>query len=65
MFLKYEEKKKGFETYMPPDEEHITHEAVITKSGGGGKDLNWDKWKHIKKKKTKKQKKLSRNSKLV
>ena len=50
---------------MPPDEEHITHEAVITKSGGGGKDLNWDKWKHIKKKKTKKkQKKLSRNSKL-
>ena len=41
---------------MPPDEEHITHEAVITKSGGGGKDLNWDKWKHIKKKKQKNKK---------
>ena len=27
-------KKKGFETYMPPDEEHITHEAVMTKRGG-------------------------------
>ena len=30
----WKKKKKGFETYMPPDEEHITREAVMTKRGG-------------------------------
>jgi len=26
--------KEGFATYMPPDEEHFTHEVVMTKRGG-------------------------------